>query len=44
MQQKKRKSGLAIAGRQLFYVLSPLILLAIAAFFIEALRGIGIIG
>ena len=40
----KKKSGLALAGRQLSYFLSPIILLAIIAFFIKALRGIGIIG
>lgn len=40
---KKHKSGLALAGRQLFYYLSPIVILGIIAFFIEALRGIGII-
>lgn len=41
--KEKRKSGLAMAGRQMFYALSPIFLLAIAAFFIMALRAVGLI-
>lgn len=42
--EKKQKSGFALAGRQLLWVLSPIFLLAIAAVFIETLKAIGIIG
>jgi len=41
--QKARKSGWAIAGRQLLYISSPIILMAIAAVIILFLRGVGII-
>lgn len=42
--QAKRKSGLAIAGRQLLYISAPIILLAVVAFAIAGLRAIGLIG
>jgi hypothetical protein len=41
--QAKRKSGLALAGRQLLYMSSPIALLAVAAVVIVALRAVGII-